>query len=856
MTRFGGWPGQVAPLLSLSAIMAELRFGVLTFGMFRTVAQDLHFAARAMRKRPGPPVVIMLTLALGVGATSTMFSVFNALVLRPLPFPDAGRLVMIWETYALGGQRLPKTSTFREWQRHARTLESPAAAERWAHSRTIYFADRSAWLRTQVVGPEALPTLGTRPLLGRIPNAEVSHDGDLAVVSERFWRTRLAADSAIARHTLRSGDHGPELSVVAVMPEGFFVLPWANDVDVWIVSEIASVSEDHRWGLVLGRLRPGFGIDQAQTEMRAIGRGRTPPDPQPGSGWGITVEPYHRFADASKPQLIFWLFGAAGLVLLIACANIASMLLARSVARDHEIGTRAALGATPGRLARQLLTESVLLGLLGGALGLCVALGGVELFKTVASRLYPRADEIGIDWVVLGFGIAVSSVAGLLFGLAPAVSRRRRSVVQSLRQTPRRVTASASPALGSLVTAQVGLAFALLVGTGLMIRSTLSLMSMDMGFRSEGLVTFEVTLEDAEFVSNAEVPGTTRPTTRASELYRRILQRANALPGIDGVAMASRLPPGWILRRPVVAVDGLEVGAEVRTTYAQVNEEFFTTLEIPLLRGRVFEPWDGPASGPVAIINSTLARLLFADDDPIGRLIQVDLGLPPAAAADPPRVIVGVVGDIRQDLRLTPEPSVYVSYRQSPAALPGSGDLHLHQQFALRSASVELSAVRTLLDQLSAELGGGWTYYNLGTMRSRFVRSLAEDRLFTRVIGMFGLVAIFLATIGLYGTISYAVSRRTNEIGVRMALGAHPRAVLGLVIGGGVRIGLAGVGLGALASLALSRLLSARLFGVTPTDPATFGVVAILLLGVAALASYVPARRAARVDPLTALRAE
>ena len=839
-------------------------------GMFNALRQDLRYAVRMLAKNPGFTTVVVLSLALGIGATTTIFSVLNAAVLRPLPFEEPDRLVQIREfDPESGGERNPTALAFVAWREQNHTFEEMAMGSDGGSGSVlpVSWAGGTERVRRGVVGPHLFPLLGVQPMLGRGFVAEDFREspisGPAVVISFGLWQQLFGGDPAALGQELTVGSESGTKTIVGVMPPGFWVSPQSSTVDVWVADDntqasLTAVQNAGRIGVV-GRLRGGVSIEQAQAELGAISRRLALDTTTEDTPWRVQVEPLAERLSGRYAGTLYVLFGVVGCVLLIACLNVATLSLGRAAARRSEITTRLALGAGRWRVVRQLLTESLLLALLGGVLGVGLAVVGIKLFIALAAGWYPPTDEIQIDRTVLGFMVGLSLLTGIVSGVAPALRSSAVNLTDSLK-------AGAQGALGKsrhrvsdiLVVSQAALALVLLVGAGLMLNSFVRLVRVDPGFESDQLLTIGFDLGHQKYSEFDGLQYIVRFTPRAAVVQPQLLERIETLPEVESVGLTSQFGARLrvsVLGRPAAARD-----EPFRTVYVETSPDYFRTLQIPLLQGRVFTPRDDAGAPGVAIINETMAHQLFAGENPLGARLQADFRGGRAYEDfidEQPRTIVGVVADIKFRLRSEIGPVTYVPYGQSLDVYPGNGGgpgMRSSKRLVIRTAADPLSlvgAVRTAITDVDPDL----VPYDIMTMDVLLADS-AQEEFWMQLLGLFAGLAVALAVIGLYGVISYAVAQRTHELGVRTALGATRNDVLTMIVRQGLVLVLLGVAIGIPAAVAVTRVIASRLFGVTPTDPATFAAAAVMFVSIALLACSIPARRATKVDPLVALRAE
>jgi putative ABC transport system permease protein len=803
---------------------------------------DLRYALRVLFRQPAFTIVAALTLAIGIGANTAIFSIVNAVLLRPLPFANPDSLVVLWSNTRpeRGGAASP--DDFLDFRRDQRSFTDIAALANSSATLTSRGADAER-LRGMRVSAGLLSILGVSPRLGRDFLAEEDTPGGQRVVllSHGLWERRFAADPSLVGKTLNLD--GEAHTVIGVMPEGFdFPVGFASTQppDFWqpLRLDPSQPSRGAHFLRVVGRLKPGVTMAAAQAEMTAMARRLEQQHPLTNTNWGLWVFPLHEeyAGDVRQPLLV--LLAAVGCVLLIACANVANLLLARATARSKELSVRVALGAGRGRLIRQLLTESLLLAGIGGLLGLGIATWSLELVPALAGDSLPRAMTIGLDVRALAFTAGAVLLTGILFGLAPAWLIARTAIADSLRASSR--STGATPGThrlrAGLVVGEVALAFVLLVGAGLMIRSFQQLESVRPGFSPERIMSAQLALPNAQY---QEEP-------RRTDLVRRYLEQLRAVPGVQTAALTTLLPMTRQDALLVFAVEGRPDEGPGRwpiSRVSTVSDQYFETLSIPLVRGRYLDARDQPGTAGAAVISRTLAQRFFKDQDPLGQRIKL---APPQDDA-PWLTIVGVVDDVRhRNLAQAVEPLLYTAYAHAPTT-----NMNVVVRGDLTPAELGSALTREL-----AAIDRNLALVNVRTMEAVVSMSLASERFRTRLLGAFALIALLLAAIGVYGVMAYSVEQRSQELGLRMALGAEPRHVIRLVAGQGLALIGAGLLIGIAAALALTRLVASLLYGVSPTDPATFVAIAALLLSAAAAATYVPARRATRADPMIVLRTE
>ena len=807
------------------------------------LAQDLRYGLRALGKNPVFTFVAVATLTLGVGANAAIFSVVDAVLLRPLPYADPGRLVSLSEAepkakVADVGMSWPAFTALAESRSPFSTIAGFAG-----HALTLTGHGEPADESTIAVTPGFFTLFATRPLLGRTLLPEDGHDGAPAavVLSEDLWRARFGAEPDVVGQTIAL-DHR-SFTVVGVMPASFRT-PFVGRPDqVWIplaqdplFSRWRTRPPQAHWLPAMARLRPGISISAAQAQMGTISidLGRQLPDE---TGWQLRIEPLRQAVTGDLRQPLILLMAAVGLVLLIACANIANLLLARATARSREIGVRIALGATRARIARQLLTESALLGLLGCAAGALLAWAAVALFASALPPELRQLNAVRVNGSVLAFAFLLSMAASLIFGLAPVLLAARSDPQTALRDGSRAGEAKGAHRLrNGLAVAEVAVAMVLLTGAGLLLRSFAHLLSVSPGFVTENVVKAEVSLPRFEYQRPEQW------TAFADELMRRL----HAQPGLEDSALGIPLPisdDAVTLPFTIAGNPPLAQGQANTADYVATGPRYFPVMGIALARGRLFSVDDTAMTQPVALISEALARRYFPHEDPLGR--HMVFGFPPYGNVS--REIVGVVADIRDvSLAKKPGPIMYVPFAQAP---------FWGAEVVVRS-SLDPAEIATAIRTQTPAIDPGVPVTEIETLGHALQTSVAEPRLRTLLLAIFGSMALLLAMIGIYGVISFSVSRRTREIGVRMALGAPRASLRRLVLRESAKLALLGLAAGMPAALVSAHFLSALLFAVAPTDPITFLAVAGLLTLVALAAGFFPARRAMRVDPVAALRCE
>jgi len=802
-------------------------------------AQDLRFGLRMLRKSPGFTIVAVLTLALGIGANTAIFSVVNTVLVRPLPYPDSDRLVQIWSTNPNTNRWGMWTAypRFEDWRRQNTVFEEMATVRTWVIS--IKGGDHPESLSGVITSSQIFQLLRVQPMLGRgfLPEEDQPGHDHVIILSYGLWQRRFGSDRGVIGHTVDVDDQ--RYTVIGVMAPDFRFPPdlsVSNRVDAWLPpapdpSRNERVSNNY---YTFARLKPGGTLAQAQAEMDAINHGLAEKYAE-DRGLGVKVAGWQRQVGSEVRPALLILLGAISLVLLIACANVANLLLARGATRRREAALRQALGAGRARLIRQFLTESVLLAIFGGVSGLLLGYEVLELFVRLAPDI-PRLNETTIDLHVLIFSAALTIGTGLIFGIAPALQGYKADVQDSLKESGSRLTigSTGARARSVLVVAEIALALMLLAGAGLLIRSFVQLQQVDPGFNPKSLLTAFVMLPPSKYLE----------PQRQAVFFREVMDRITSLPGVECAGAADSAPmltndtgPVSIEGHPV-RPDEMEIQAE----RPKITPDYFCAMGIRLLRGRTFTWADSEGSLPVAIVNESAAGQYWPNEDAMGKRVKLEDGSAPVW-----RQVVGIVGNVRQDsLVEAGRPEVYAPLLQVPVPYMAL-TIRTRANPAALTAGVRHAVMAVDKDQ---------PLFKIKTMEQVVEDSVAGRRFQMSLLATFAAIALGLAAIGIYGLMSYTVSQRTHEIGIRMALGAKRGDVLHLVVRHGMMLAVVGVLVGTVGALLLTRFLSGMLYGVGVNDPTTLFSVATLLIGVAALASYIPAQRATRVDPMVALRYE
>ena len=806
---------------------------------------DLRFAIRTLVKKPGFTFVLVLALALGIGANTAIFSVVNAVLLRPLPYKQADRLVWIWGTNPLNDIEHETASApdYNDWKTQGQSFEEMGG---FANTRlTLTGSGEPERYDGAYVTDGFFEVLGVQPAIGRTftPEEDKPNSSRVVVLSHGLWQRRFGGDPGIIGQAITI--NGNPVTVVGVMPADFkHPRPESNrKAEMWMPLQVDYAKAGRRADYlgVIARLKPGVAIEQARAEMTTIAAQLEQQYAATNSGWGTIVLPLHeRFVGDVRPVLVV-LLGAVGFLLLIACANVANLLLARAAARQKEMAIRTALGARRGRIVRQLLTESVLLAVVGGGLGLLLALWGIEALVALAPGDIPRLNEVSLDARVLLFTFGVSLVTGVMFGLFPALQAANPNLNETLKEGGRGTTEGGrgGRARRILVVAEIALALVPLVGAGLMVKSFVRLQEVDPGFNPERVLAVEVYL-----------PGTTyKEGQQATAFYQQLLTRVQNLPGVEAASAIDTLPLSGGGNVIAFYVEGHLPALTDKTPDAEyriVTPEYFQTMGIPLLRGRYLSEQDGPKTPQSFVINDTLARRYFGDEDPIGK--RMNLGSPQQPAW---YTVVGIVQDTRHEgLDAEPYPQMYAVNTQVPRR---------SMVLVARTAGDPAKMIPSIRSTV-AEMDSTLALNNARTMAQVISQSIARPRFNMMLMSLFAVVALLLAGVGIYGVMAYSVSQRTHEIGVRMALGASSADVLRMVVRQGMGLTLVGVGIGLAGAFVITKLiaslLSGLLFQVGAHDPLTFVGIALLLALVALAACLIPARRATKVDPMVALRYE
>ncbi|MCI0388493.1 MAG: ABC transporter permease [Acidobacteria bacterium] len=803
--------------------------------MIADLWQDLRYGARTLLKNPGYTTIAALMLALGIGANTAIFSVLDAVLLRPLPYADPDRLFIVWERPPKFPRNSVAVANFLDWQSQNKVFAQMAARSGRSFNLSGEKPEKiTGWL----VSPNYFDLLGAQPALGRgfTPEEEQAGRNRVVVLTHRLWRERFGADPNLIGGAVTLD--GERYTVVGVLkPEGVFDRA-APQIYAPLTFDTNRNNRSSHFLTVYARLKPNVTLEQAQAEMAAIASGIAALSPETNKGWGVTLDSLRNQTIRKElRQTVQTLFAAVVCVLLIACANLANLTLARAAARQKEQAIRAALGATRWRLIRQFFAESLLLAVAGTALGALLGRWLLNVFTALTpGGTLPAGAEPDLNWRALLFTLGISLLTALFFGLAPAWQASKPNLNETLKVGGAGAVAGRRRFSSLLIVGEVALALTLLVGAGLLIRSLLRLQRVELGFAPQNVLTMHVTLPSEKYSA----------PERVAAFYEDALRRIKALPGVQQAALVTDLPiVGWTYGA-FFGIEGKPDGGPSQRPGAHlqvISPDYFRALAIPLIKGRDFTERDAAGATRVIIINETLARRHFAGEDPIGKRLYLDSG---AQLYE----IVGIAGNVKVyglgDQLPEENPEIYAPFTQNPTR---------NSFLAIRTANAPLALAGPAQREIQT-LDKDQPVTSVRSLEQIVGASLADERFNTTLIGLFAFVATLLAALGLYGLISWTVTQHTREIGVRMALGAQARDVLKLVIGQGMTLALVGVGLGLVAASATMRFMASLLYGVTATDPLTFAAVSALLVIVALLACYVPARRATKVDPLIALRSE
>ncbi|HEX9763862.1 MAG TPA: ABC transporter permease [Candidatus Acidoferrales bacterium] len=801
-----------------------------------TLWQDLRYAARQLLRSPGFTAVAVLTLALGIGANTAIFSVVNSVLLNPLPFSESERLVLLWQRSEQFRVMMVSYPDFLDYREQNTVFEEMALYNRY-QNRNLTGVGEPQRLSAAVVTSGVFRVLRVQPALGRpfLPEEDERGAPKVALLGHEFWQRNFGGNQDVLGRVVSLD--GEPFTIVGVLPPN---LQFLQSIDVWLpmgtfVSDNLLNRGNHVGMVGIARLKPGASLEQARDEMDRIAKGLEGQYPDSNVGVGVAVNQLYEVRVGDTRPALLLLLGAVGFVLLIACANVANLLLSRTAARQKENAIRAAMGAGRGRLARLWLTESLLLAVVGGALGWLASLWTVDAIRAWGANQIPRATEIRLDERVLLYTLLAAVFTGVLVGLAPALQSARTNLSNALKEAGRTHSfgRGRSRLSGLLVVSEVALSFILLIGAGLLLWSFYLIQSVNPGFAARNVLTARLSLSEAKYPDSSAL----------IQFSRELLDRAQSLPGVEAVGLTGNLPfseDGWQFGIQVEGQPQPEPGKALSVEVSVISSDYFRAMSVPLLSGRPFNEQD-TGEPLVVIVSDSFAKRFFPGPSPLGERI--------AHAGPNPHwmTIVGVVGDTnRNGLDVRSRPEIYMPYTQNPTRWIS---------VVARTTTEPTSLAPALREQVQA-IDPHQPLYGVQPMEQRVAASLGERRFSMTLLGGFAALAFLLAVIGLYSVISYSVSQRTHEIGIRMALGANRSSVLRLVLHQGLKFTLVGTAVGVCGALCLTRFASGLLYGITPTEPIVFVAVAALLAGVALLASWIPARRAVRVDPMVALRYE
>ncbi len=807
-----------------------------------TFRQDLRYAVRMLLKKPGFTLVAVMTLALGIGANTAIFSIVNAVLLRSLPYPEPDRLTQIWETFRPQDVMVTSISphNFADWQRENQSFERLASYSYATFTLTL--DDQPEPVSGLRVSADFLSVMGVSPALGRdfLMEEDAPGKNRVLILSHALWQRRFAGDDGIVGQAIPV--NGETFTIVGVMPKDF---TFPDSTDIWspIGLDLSRIQRGTSFLFSVGRLKKDVTIAAAQTEMSAIAASLEQLYPNTNTGCGVNLVALHDQLVGDVKLRLWVLFGAVGFVLLIACTNVANLLIARAATRHKEIAIRIALGGSRWRLIRQFLTESTLLSLVGGGAGLLLAMWGVDFLVAASLVQFPHTGEIGIDGWALAFTALASVVTGLVFGIVPALQATKPDVQETLKETGQSVTAGVARhrLRKTLVVAEIALALILLAGAGLLINSFLRLQRVPVGFDPKNVLTMRISLPRSRYAEPRQ----------QQAFFEQAIEKISAIDGVRSAGGTNDLPFSGSRSHTSFSIEGrppAAPGESPNSDFRAISPDYFAALGIELLRGRGFTERDTKDSPAVAIINEEMARRYFKDEDPLGKRIQI--GSPEENrlyGKSVSREIIGIIRDVKHwELNERGEAEMYVPFTQLPDS---------RMFIAVRGDEQVKSLVGAIRSAVQS-IDPNQAVSNIRMMEERLTSSIATKRVNTVVLGFFAVVALLLAALGIYGVMSYSVTQRTHEIGVRMALGAKRRDILRLVVGQGLALAVIGVMVGLAVSFALMRLISSLLFGVSAADPLTYTGVSLILMVVAMLACYLPARRATRVDPMIALRYE
>jgi len=821
----------------LEQVKERVRESRVGFGV-ETVLADLRYASRSLSKRRAFTATAIAALALGIGANAAIFSVIDGVLLRSFDYANPDRLVALWERFAQNPdhRNVVSPANLFDWQKRSRSFETIAAV--WDARLNFTGSGEPIEVQAQLVSTAFFPTLGVQPVIGRWfnPSEDVPGGNSVAVLSHRFWRERFGANPAVVGRQVTIS--GRPSTIVGVMPPGFHFLN--EQVQVWkplgLDTALDYRKTSGRFLRCVGRLAPGVSVEQAQSELSVIAAQLEQEYPDYNKGFGVWLVPMREQIVGEIRPILLVLIAAVAFVLLIACANVANLLLARAASRRRELALRAALGATRKRLIRQLLTESVLLALGGGAVGIALAYWAVELLIAFGPESIPRLQEVGIDLRALLFTVAISVLTGVGFGLVPAIQASRTDVNDALKDGSRGSTGGQSKLRNVFVVLEVSLALVLLVGAGLMIRSFVQLHQIKSGFDTDRVLTMRVQLPTAKY----------REDEQRVAFFNRAQERIATLPGVRTIGAINFLPLNGLASSTSFDIVGrppAEPGQAPNTEVRVISGAYFATMGIPVLQGRAFDEHDG-AKSRVILVNETFASRYFPNENPIGKRVIIRWA---SVGESPVDEITGVAGNVRETaLEHESNPTIYWPLMREP---------YPFMNLVVRSAIDPMQLAASIEKEIRG-MDPDQPVADVRTLDAVVAKAIARPRFDTFLLGIFAIVALILASVGLYGVMNYSTTQRTHEIGIRMALGASRSQIMRLVLGDGMSLTFIGILLGLAGSVALTRVMESFLFDVSPTDAMTFVGVSLLLAAVSLLAAYLPARKATRLDPTIALRCE
>lgn len=820
------------------------------------ILHNIHYSIRSLIKRPGFTSVAVIVLALGIGANTAIFSVVNSVLLRPLQYQNPDELVKVRTTNLSRGLNDFGISMpdFREWRTRNRVFDQIAAFS--IESYNISSGTQPERVDGAMVSANLFPLLGVNPIQGRsfFNEEETFGNHRVALISHSLWQNRFSSDPNLIGQAITINSE--KFVVIGILPQGFNYP--SRNVQVWTP---LSIPQDHEnntrgnyWLSVIGRLKSGVTIEQASADMTSVAE-QIEKEVDGIKGIGVRIVSLREDTVGDVETGLWVLLAAVGFVLLIACANVANLMLVRAAARQKEIAIRLSLGATRSRIVQQLLTESMLTGLVGGGLGLTLALWGVDALVKLSPDNLPRLSEVTVDSSVFIFTFVLSLATGAIFGIIPAIQASKADINSVLKDGSRGSAAAghSNRARASLVIVEVAMSLVLLIGAGLMINSFIRLTQIDPGFKSENILTMFVALPETRYPIE-------QPDARRA-FFEQLEEKVKTLPGVESVAQTTGLPMTGVGWGKMFTVEGRPAPSSLEQIpiieYRQTNTDYFQTLSIPLIQGRYFNQQDTRDSFPVAIINETLARQHFPNEDPIGKVVvpgppeeMIPAGILPPGFRFVRFTVVGVVKDVKYfGLTAQIRPELYSLHNQDKSGPFNSMFL------AIRTSS-EPTALTAAVRAQVMSIDREQSVSDVTTLSALVAASVAQSRFSALLLGMFAMIALILASVGIYGVISYSIAQRTQEIGIRMALGASTGDILRMIIRQGMTFTIIGIGIGLISALALTQLMASLLYGITATDPVTFAAITLLLALVAFLACYIPAKRATRVDPMSALRYE